>query len=332
VERIVKSVARVHNLAVPDENAVVALTDERWFRFLRSRGQNGRLDEVNFWRPLGRGFRAIPPGRPFFFRLKHPLNAVVGYGYFITFDLLPIREAWFTFEERNGDADLFSFASRIAEYRGETPIETMMSARPVGCIVLRGVRFLPEDEWLSWGEREEWHGNIVAYKGYDLNSGPGVLLRQLLQNDGPVELGPAFELLLADARVRTETPTVVREGQGAFRLRVLDAYGRRCSVTGERSLPVLDAAHIQPYLGPQSNHIQNGLSLRSDLHRLFDAGYVTVTPDLRFQVSRRLREDYENGREYYELDGKELLALPKREDLRPSTLALDWHANRVFRG
>jgi putative restriction endonuclease len=37
-----------------------------------------------------------------------------------------------------------------------------------------------------------------------------------------------------------------RLGQGAFRLLVTDAYQRRCAVTGERTLPVLDAAHIRP--------------------------------------------------------------------------------------
>ena len=33
-------------------------------------------------------------------------------------------------------------------------------------------------------------------------------------------------------------------------------------------------------------------------HRLFDKGYVTITPDLRIEVSDRLREDYSNGRSY----------------------------------
>src|SRR5437879_8256493 len=93
---------------------------------------------------------------------------------------------------------------------------------------------------------------------------------------------------------RTEVLRTLREGQGAFRVRVLDAYGRRCSVTGERSLPVLDAAHIQEYLGPESNHVQNGLSLRTDIHRLYDEGYVTITPEFRFEVSKRLREEFEN--------------------------------------
>jgi putative restriction endonuclease len=101
-------------------------------------------------------------------------------------------------------------------------------------------------------------------------------------------------------------------------------------VTGEHSLPVLDAAHIQPYLGPSSNHVQNGLVLRTDIHRLYDAGYVTVTPDLRFHVSQRLRDDYENGRVYYELDGAPLKVVPRRRGDRPNEAALAWHATKVF--
>lgn len=80
---------------MPDNQAcVVANTDERWFEYLRSISIQNRLDEVNFWRPLGRGFRAVPEGALFFLRLKHPINSVAGYGYFAHFTLLPIQLAW----------------------------------------------------------------------------------------------------------------------------------------------------------------------------------------------------------------------------------------------
>ena len=277
-------------------------------------------------------FQALDPGGVLFFRLKHPVNRIAGYGYFITFDLLPIREAWMTFQDRNGDPNVEGFVGRIAGYRRESPSETLLTPKPIGCIVLRNVHFFPEDQWLSWGSDEGWSPNIVAFTGYELGVGPGLLLQGLMHNGRPAELSPAFEFVGADGRTRAETLAVAREGQGAFRLRVLDAYDRRCAVTGERSLPVLDAAHIQSYLGPESNHVQNGLSLRADIHRLFDEGYVTVTPDLRFEVSRRLKEEFQNGKEYYALDGQKLLYLPSRGDERPSEVALEWHANNVYRG
>ena len=59
---------------------------------------------------------------------------------------------------------------------------------------------------------------------------------------------------------------------------VTDAYQRKCAVTGERTLPALEAAHIKPFAEGGSHNPQNGLLLRRDIHALFDGGYVTVTP------------------------------------------------------
>jgi putative restriction endonuclease len=95
---------------------------------------------------------------------------------------------------------------------------------------------------------------------------------------------------------------------------------------------MLDAAHIRSYSEHGPHEVANGLLLRTDIHRLFDKGYVTVSPDdLRFVVSDRLREDYSNGRTYYALHGKPL-ALPATFSDRPSTGYLEWHARKVFRG
>ncbi len=189
---------------------------------------------------------------------------------------------------------------------------------------------MPERQWVPWEEDREWHKAIVAFKRYDLASGHGTLLAGLLANGEPAELAPRFELLIQDERLRRELTAASREGQGASRVRVLDAYDRRCAITGERALPVLDASHIQPYRGPASNHVQNGLALRADIHRLFDTGYVTVTPEHRFEVSRRLKEDFQNGEQYYRLGGTEL-TLPGDPAERPSRQALEWHASNVFR-
>ena len=146
----------------------------------------------------------------------------------------------------------------------------------------------------------------------------------------PEDLAEGFVPLEVDERRLALREATAREGQGAFRLRLLRAYGGQCAITGEHTGPVLDAAHIQPYLGPRSNHVQNGLLLRG-VPRLFDEGYVAVTPELRFEVSRRLKDDYENGRVYYDLDGAPLKVIPRRKEARPSRRALEWHASQVFR-
>jgi putative restriction endonuclease len=122
-----------------------------------------------------------------------------------------------------------------------------------------------------------------------------------------------------------------RLGQGAFRIIVTDNYARRCAVTGERTLPALDAAHIRPYADHGEHEPSNGLLLRRDIHSLFDRGYVTVTPARRFEVSRRIRDEFENGRDYYAMHGTEI-RVPDRSELQPDRNALRWHNENRFLG
>jgi putative restriction endonuclease len=95
-------------------------------------------------------------------------------------------------------------------------------------------------------------------------------------------------------------------------------------------LPALEAAHIRPFGEGGAHEVSNGLLLRSDIHKLFDKGYVGVTPDHRFVVSKRLKDDFANGRSYYPLDGSEI-RLPERVAERPSPRWLEWHMGERFR-
>jgi putative restriction endonuclease len=126
--------------------------------------------------------------------------------------------------------------------------------------------------------------------------------------------------------------TKVRLGQGAFRILVTDAYSRRCSITGEKTLPVLEAAHIKPYAESGPHFISNGLLLRSDMHKLFDSGYLTISNDLKIEVSQRIKEEFQNGKEYYQYHGKELLYLPHRDMDKPNEKYIDWHNTNIYRG
>ena len=110
---------------------------------------------------------------------------------------------------------------------------------------------------------------------------------------------------------------------------VTDAYERRCAITGERVLPVLEAAHIRPYAQGGEHRTDNGLLLRSDLHTLFDRGYLTVAPDLRVEISPRIREEFDNGRDYYALQGRSIRA-PGRAADRPAIERLRWHNEELF--
>jgi putative restriction endonuclease len=127
------------------------------------------------------------------------------------------------------------------------------------------------------------------------------------------------------------SPILVRPrlGQGAFRVSVTDAYNRACAVTAEHSLPALEAAHIRPFAKDGPHEVRNGLLLRADLHRLFEQGYLTVTPNHELWVSDRLRNDYHNGRSYYPLRGTRI-AVPNRCSEQPAADLLDWHNRNVF--
>jgi putative restriction endonuclease len=308
----------------------VGVTDYDWFRFLAARPD---IDEVNFWQPSGEAaFKALQPGDLFLFKLHAPRHFIAGGGVFAHWSPLPVSLAWETFREKNGAASLEEMRFRLAKYR-HAPADPRADYL-VGCILLEQPFFLPEADWIP--SPADWSRNIVRGKGYDASAGEGrrlwdrVMSALQARSLGPL---PSESVQPPSAARRYGKPvlTVPRLGQGTFRVWVSDLYSRRCALTGERTFPVLDAAHIKPYDKDGPHDPRNGLLLRTDLHRLLDAGYATVTPDLRFWVSQRIREEFENGRDYYALDGK-ALRLPMTRELAPSREYLDWHASNVFRG
>lgn len=309
----------------------VATTDFNWFSFLRERQP---LDEVNFWQPSAHGFNA-PPGTPFFFKLKAPHYAIGGFGIFARYEAATPRLAWEAFGHKNGAADFLSMRARIDGYAANAGAST----HRIGCIMVSQPLFFPDELWVP--QPADWKKNVVSGAGYDLLSGEGrriweacreralqLRARELVAADGD---GVVPVPLAADAP-RFGEPSLVRPrlGQGTFRVAVTAAYGGACAVSGEHSLPVLEAAHIRPYSDEAGTHdVSNGLLLRADIHRLFDRGYVTVTPEYRFIVSKRLADEFENGRAYYKRDGNQLL-LPQKVADRPDPELLRWHNENVF--
>src|SRR5438034_990356 len=130
-----------------------------------------------------------------------------------------------------------------------------------------------------------------------------------------------------DRRRRGLLASVLRPGQLRFRAILLDAYEARCCVTGSRITETLEAAHIMPYRGTQYDHVQNGLLLRADLHRLYDRRLLSVNPrTLRIEVASSLCK----YPEYAALKGRRML-LPKLRICYPARVALEDHW-RQFNG
>lgn len=303
----------------------IANTDYDWYRFLKGQPQ---LEEVNFWQPSGkRRFLAVEPGSPFFFKLKKPHYVIGGFGIFAGSSRLPAWLAWDSFGIANGAVDLPSVLHRIERYRPSESIHPYGDFE-IGCLMISNPIFFEERDWIE--QPRDWKANIVQGATYDLTQGEGRRIydrcRLVAEAQRTEHAFAAFE----SDRYGNEQIIRPRLGQGTFRVAVLDAYSRACAVSQEHSLPVLEAAHIKPYAESGPHAVSNGLLLRADIHRLYDMGYVGVTPDYRFEVSRRLKDDFSNGRSYYPLHGRRI-QLPADPSDRPDASLLAWRHETRFR-
>ena len=120
---------------------------------------------------------------------------------------------------------------------------------------------------------------------------------------------------------RRRTSVKERPGQRKFRSKLSSAYGEICMLTRCTVEEALDAAHIDPYDGPEFDHPQNGLLLRKDLHCLFDNDLLGFEPTSGIAyfatASGKLA--------YADLHGKRSLMIPHRlfASYKPSKGALE---------
>jgi HNH endonuclease len=124
----------------------------------------------------------------------------------------------------------------------------------------------------------------------------------------------------SDARDRINRSIAIRRGQQTFRSKLIGAYEGKCAITGCDVIDLLEAAHIQPYRGSHTNHVQNGLLLRTDIHTLFDCRLIAIEPATMTVVlaPRLLRSSYK-------ILANRRIRLPKAADQQPSVEALFKH-------
>ncbi len=310
----------------------LGVTDNNWYKYLSLINP----EDINFWQPSGTvNFKVIPPGAPFLFKLKSPLNVIGGIGFFSSHTFLPMSMAWDTFKNRNGCETYDEFSRMIINYRKDK-----FNINPtIGCIVLTNPLFFKREDWIE--VPSNWGNGIVQGKSYNTMDEIGKKLWtkiELMINKylitRSIDEGKS-QLILEEPSSPAYGKSIltkVRLGQGAFRILVTDAYTRRCSITGEKTLPVLEAAHIRPYAESGPHFISNAILLRSDMHKLFDCGYLTITNDHRIEVSSRIKEEFQNGKEYYQFHGKSLMFLPNREMDKPNAKYIDWHNSNIYKG
>jgi putative restriction endonuclease len=306
--------------------AYVGVTDVDWYGYLSERPS---LREVNFWRPYGaRAFKVLQPGEPFIFKTKAPLNRIVGGGIYEGFVSLSVSRAWEFFGEGNGVSSPDALVTRIRSITGESTEQ--IGDRDIGCILLRDVWFLPKTDLLP--APSTFSGNIVQGKSYEC---PGedplvdAVVQQIFSHEEWATEWSSIEENLGPTRGEPSL-MIPRLGQAGFKAVVQEAYARRCAVTGHKILPTLQAAHVIPVAHGGQHRIDNGILLRSDVHTMFDRGYLGIDEEFRLRVSSRLRSEFGNGGEFYSREG-EHISLPSVQRQRPSAEFLSWHLEKVFR-
>ena len=283
------------------------------------------LDEVNFWQPSAHGFNA-PPGTPFFFKLKSPHNAIGGFGIFARYEAATVRLAWEAFGEKNGAASLDEMATRVGRYarRDHRP------RHRVGCIMVAQPVFFADGDWVE--QPRDWVGTSSRARGTTSARARAAASGRSAGPDARRDERAAPALRLA-ARLRG---TAIRRAAG----RGSAPGAGHLPGRGHRGLPrrvrrqrgaltsgARGGAH-STLRGGRLPQVTNGLLLRADIHRLFDKGYVTVTPAGHFLVSQRLAQEWENGKAYYAIDGS--ASRPGERADQPDAALLRWHNDKVF--
>jgi putative restriction endonuclease len=294
----------------------IAPTDLNWFEHLRSGSPVGA---VNFWTPTPWSVSGLAPGDRLYFMLKSPIRKVGGYGTFVRYADMTASDAWDTYGLGNGVESKLELVRKIQKFAEKRSEKFQPSDDPIiGCIELRDPVTLDDDAFVVPEDcGHSFPPQIVKIKYFDDPDG-------IAQRVGDRRPEAPFAMVTG-VPSRASTWRKERKGQSIFRQAILSSYGHRCCITGEAVEELLEAAHIQPYVDERSNHAQNGLCLRVDLHRLFDAGLISVTAQNTLQVSERLADT-----SYAAIGGKQM-RLPQSSFDHPSASALEFHRTYMFR-
>ena len=148
----------------------VAVTDPGWWERLSRLGAHLGPIDANFWRPSSRRI-GEETGTPFLFKLRAPMNAIAGFGYFANFSVLPDWLAWDTFGEANGVQSLAELRKRLTTIREGASIEADPQGR-IGCSLIAEATFFERDAWVR--APSDWKPRTQTGAGYDLTVGEGL--------------------------------------------------------------------------------------------------------------------------------------------------------------
>ena len=281
-----------------------AITDRDWYNYQKDHGFN---NFINFWTPTVWKNTKLKPGHILVFKLKEFKNSIEdigGYGTIVEYKSQTREAAWNEFGRRNGFDTKEEFLKKLTKAnRGRS--------KDSGCFVLKDVVFFDEPVKLSD------YGLSVSprLERYSWGEGPFPFAQQVTSTQLD------FSLVDPAKKEKVTQSTTKRVGQDQFHADISRVYGYRCCITGETAPELLQAAHIQDYICKESHHIQNGLLLRIDIHKLFDSGLLYIDQHYHVHISPLV-----STTEYKNLENKPI-SLPNNPSDYPSLAALQFKEN-----
>jgi len=286
----------------------ISPTDINWFEFLKETGFNS---DINFWTPTPWNISRLNQGDRLFFMLKSPIRKIGGFGEFKEYVNMSLNDAWVRFGKKNGCVTKQEFIDRLDKYKSKSSIDiSSILNSEIGCIVLNNVEFWDTESYLDLANYQiNFSPYIVKIKYFTEDVPFGIKSYKTPDND--------FGLVEEDTeKYKVFRNVVERKGQSIFRAKISKAYDGACCITREKTPELIEAAHIQQYLNSDSNHVQNGLLLRMDFHKLFDNGLLYINSEYKIEISPLVKGEY-----YKSFQGKSI-NLPKSQNDYPSKEAL----------
>ncbi|MCC8196578.1 MAG: HNH endonuclease [Ruminococcus sp.] len=180
-------------------------------------------------------------------------------------------------------------------------------------------------------QTKSYHGaDDLFYPVYGLNEGIWGLRSYRIDADiTPLE-NRIIKDINSDDKIESTTKTMLieaRKGQGYFRQRLLEKYGR-CLITGIDDRRLLIASHIKPWRSADNRErlsIDNGLILSALYDKLFDEGLISFDKNMHIIVSDKL-SDY--NRKIISINTeKRYIESPSNELM----LNMEYHRDVVFK-
>lgn len=290
----------------------IAPTDYNWIQSLKSSHFNSF---VNFWTPTPWNVKRMKPSERWYFLLKSPIRKIAGFGEYVEYKNLTAAEAWNKYGKRNGCKESWELKGSIESYiRKNTKLKKQhidIAEYKIGCVILKNCQFFEDSQYIDPHE----YGVVIPKQ---------VVKFKYIKTYDPFlnEINNVDNFyILHDHREQYRGEVNLRKGQSEFKGKILKCYNNNCCISNEKCPELLEAAHLQMYLNRESNHVQNGILLRVDFHRLFDNDLLFIDENYQIHISSILQGSY-----YAQFHGSKI-ALPDKMHEYPSKEALE--ARRV---